>query len=224
MDYLFFTHHHFDHNLDYPHIVLTRWDQGAGKIKDLRVFGPPPTERMTDQLFGQEGVYDSDIVARTNSVGSIDLYLARGGTLPRQRPRVVAQDISGGVVCSGDGWLVRAALTTHVEHLRSLAYRVDSTEGTIVFAGDTEPCRSVVELSTGADVLIHPCNINSKAAGATPPIEAGRVAAAAGVRTLVLIHLGAVLDQTDTVKAILTEVARTFGGNVLLGIDEMEIL
>src|SRR5690606_35617345 len=26
VDYLIFTHHHFDHNVDYPCFLLTRWD------------------------------------------------------------------------------------------------------------------------------------------------------------------------------------------------------
>lgn len=27
VDYLFFTHHHFDHDVDYPCFLLCRWDQ-----------------------------------------------------------------------------------------------------------------------------------------------------------------------------------------------------
>ncbi len=30
IDYLFFTHHHFDHDVDYPCFLLTRWDQSIG--------------------------------------------------------------------------------------------------------------------------------------------------------------------------------------------------
>src|SRR5687767_9556837 len=39
---LLFTHHHFDHNADYPCFVLTRWDQDVDQTP-LRVYGPPPT-------------------------------------------------------------------------------------------------------------------------------------------------------------------------------------
>ena len=31
VDYLFFTHHHFDHDVDYPCFLLTRWDQCTRK-------------------------------------------------------------------------------------------------------------------------------------------------------------------------------------------------
>ena len=47
---LLFTHHHFDHNADYPCFVLTRWDQDVDQTP-LRVYGPPPTRLLTRRLF-----------------------------------------------------------------------------------------------------------------------------------------------------------------------------
>ena len=52
-----FTHLHYDHCMDYARLVLQRWDVGAGKIPDLKVYGPRPLKRMTDSLFGAGGVY-----------------------------------------------------------------------------------------------------------------------------------------------------------------------
>ena len=43
----FFTHLHYDHCMDYGRLVLQRWDQGADRIPDLQVYGPPPIARMT---------------------------------------------------------------------------------------------------------------------------------------------------------------------------------
>ena len=43
VDYLFFTHHHFDHDIDYPCFLLCRWDQSIGKENQLQVFGPELT-------------------------------------------------------------------------------------------------------------------------------------------------------------------------------------
>ena len=51
--HVFFTHLHYDHCIDYARLVLQRWDQGADKIPDLQVFGPPPIKRMTELLFGE---------------------------------------------------------------------------------------------------------------------------------------------------------------------------
>ena len=52
--HFFLTHLHYDHYMDYGRLVLQRWDQGAGRIPDLQVYGPTPTARMTEQLFGKE--------------------------------------------------------------------------------------------------------------------------------------------------------------------------
>ena len=35
IDNLFFTHHHSDHDLDYPAFLLTRWETSLGLEKDL---------------------------------------------------------------------------------------------------------------------------------------------------------------------------------------------
>ena len=84
--HVFFTHLHYDHCMDYGRLVLQRWDQGADKIPDLLVYGPPPIRRMTDQLFGEDGVYGPDIRARIEHRSSIDQFVARGGKAPRKRP------------------------------------------------------------------------------------------------------------------------------------------
>jgi len=59
----FFTHLHYDHCMDYGRLVLQRWDQGAGRIPDLQVYGPTPLARITEQLFGRDGIYGPDIAA-----------------------------------------------------------------------------------------------------------------------------------------------------------------
>ena len=35
IDHLFFTHHHFDHDIDYPCFLLCRWDQSIGNERTL---------------------------------------------------------------------------------------------------------------------------------------------------------------------------------------------
>ena len=83
----FFTHLHYDHCMDYGRLVLQRWDQGAGRIPELQVYGPTPIARMTEQLFGENGIYAGDIAARTTHRSSLDVFEARGGKLPRLATR-----------------------------------------------------------------------------------------------------------------------------------------
>ena len=54
IDNLFFTHHHMDHDIDYPCFLLTRWDSGAGKENRLSVWGPKLTEQLTERILDQE--------------------------------------------------------------------------------------------------------------------------------------------------------------------------
>src|SRR5437667_87691 len=93
VDYLFFTHHHFDHDVDYPCFLLCRWDQSIGKENQLRVYGPTLTETITERLLGEHGAFVHDWKARVNHPLSQRVYVNRGGTLPRKPPSVLARDI-----------------------------------------------------------------------------------------------------------------------------------
>src|SRR5262245_20962843 len=150
VDYLFFTHHHFDHDVDYPCFLLCRWDQSVGKENQLQVYGPTLTETITERILGEHGAFVHDWKARVNSPLSQRVHVNRGGTLPRKPPSVLARDIGPGLVHEGREWRVTAAPAEHVQpFLDSLAYRLEGPEGSIVFTGDTQPCASVVNLARG---------------------------------------------------------------------------
>ena len=107
IDYLFFTHHHFDHDVDYPCFLLTRWDQSIGKENVLQVFGPTLTEQLTHRILDEnEGAFSHDWKARVNHPASQLVYMNRGGTPPRMPPEVSAKDITSGKIFSGPSWEV----------------------------------------------------------------------------------------------------------------------
>ena len=59
---------------------------------------------------------------------------------------------------SGQNWEISAATVEHVQpYLDSLAYRLDTEEGSIVFAGDTRPCDNLTELAADVDLLVLEC-------------------------------------------------------------------
>ena len=69
---------------------------------------------------------------------SQQVFVNRGGTLPRTPPSVAAKDVGPGPVFGGRDWQVTAAPAEHVQPwLDSLAYRVDTADGSVVFTGDT---------------------------------------------------------------------------------------
>lgn len=227
----FFTHLHYDHCIDYARLVLQRWDQGADRIPDLSVYGPPPIQRMTEQLFGPEGVYGPDIRARIEHQSSIDVFTARGGKAPRKRPAPIVKEIKPGDVINGNGWTLRVGRASHVQpFLECLAFRLDAPDGSVCYTGDSGQSDDIVELAKGCDILIH---MNHYFSGKAPSPayraacgnhkDNAEVAKRAGVKTLVLTHLLAQIDQPRIREQIVHEIQQTFTGKVVWGEDLMKL-
>lgn len=225
VDYLFFTHHHYDHDVDYPCFLLTRWAMNIGDENQLQVYGPDLTARLTEGIMGEDGLWAPDIKARMEC--PLDKYThvnLRGGTLPRKPPDVVARDIGPGTVHSGDDWEVNAAPADHVQPwLDSLAYRLDSPQGSIVFTGDTQPCQSVVDLARGADTMICCCQDSTKLIGHCNPEAAAQMAQEAGVEKLVLVHIGQRLEQQLPLEFNSKEFKQIYSGTVIMSEELMTI-
>src|SRR3546814_16903188 len=83
---------------------MTRWDQSGDKLPELKVYGPPFIERMTELLISEDGVFGPDIEARTKHQLSIDTFEWRGGVAPRKRPNPEVHELRSGQTVEGDGW------------------------------------------------------------------------------------------------------------------------
>lgn len=231
IDYLFFTHHHFDHDVDYPCFLLCRWDQSVGKENDLQVFGPTLTETITERILGESGAFAHDWKARIGHPVSQRVHVNRGGTLPRRPPSVRARDVGPGPVYRGREWRVDAAPAEHVQpFLDSLAYRIESAEGSIVFTGDTQPCASVVDLARGADMLLCMCWGDESRIQALGETEgtcgthgAARMAQEAGVKKLVLVHIGVELAPHGPMEKAIGDVKRLYDGEVIFADELMSV-
>jgi ribonuclease BN (tRNA processing enzyme) len=231
--YLFFTHHHFDHDVDYPCFLLTRWDQSTGKEKELEVFGPTITEKLTHRLLDEkEGAFAHDWIARINNPASQHVHVRRGGTLPRKPPTVLAKDVGPGRLYVGDDWEVTAAVGQHAEPwLDSLAYRVNTPDGSIVFMGDTRPCPTVLELARGADVLIAACwddqdrierfRAEFGSEGMPGTLDAGRFAQSAAAKKLVLVHTGHELARHGDMEKGIGDIAKVYDGQIVFSEELM---
>jgi ribonuclease Z len=231
VDYLFFTHHHFDHDVDYPCFLLCRWDQSIGKENPLRVYGPTLTETITERILGEQGAFVHDWKARVGHPLSQRVFVNRGGTLPRRPPSVLARDVGPGPVHQGREWQVTAAPAEHVQpFLDSLAYRLDSAAGSIVFTGDTQPCLSVVELARGADMMLCMCwddqarmEALGESGGQCGTLGAARMAQEAGVKRLVLVHIGPHLAQHGPMEKGIGDVGRLYEGEVVFAEELMTL-
>jgi len=131
---------------------------------------------------------------------------------------------------------------------RSYSYRFDTPGRVVVFTGDTGPSPALTELAKGADVLVTEVtqvedvievlkkngNWQTKSAAEqagwiqhmrqehVTPEDVGRMAAAAGVKTVVLTHLSPSVDPKDDFQRYVEGAKKFFPGSVLLAKDLMQ--
>ena len=228
---VFFTHLHYDHCLDYVRLLMTRWDQGAGRIAELRVYGPAYTARMTEAIIGDGGLFAPDLAARTELRMSQDVYVARGGTLPRHKPKPVVHEIRSGDVIDCGGFLVHARSVLHAQpFLECFGYRMEADGCSFAYSGDAGPCKSMELLARGCDVLVHMCHFISGTALSPEMdkhnmghLELARLGHAAGVRNLVVSHVTEQMDVPGVRERLIREMSALYAGNLFFGEDLMEI-
>jgi len=230
--HIFFSHLHYDHCADYIRLLLTRWDQGADRIPELKVYGPPPIRLMTEQLFGKNGAFAPDLNARIQHQGSIDIFVARGGVPPRRWPQPAVTELGRRDKVEGDGWTLTVAPASHVQpYLECYAYRIDSSEGSICYSGDSGGATpALIALAKDCDLLIH---MNHYYSGTEPTAiyravcgnheDVARVATEAKVKTLVLTHFLEQIDQPGLREHIVREIGKTYHGHIVWGEDCMEV-
>ena len=229
--HLFLTHLHYDHCVDYGYLVLSRWDQGVGKIPELSAYGPPNTDRMTQLLFGESGVFGSDLAGRTEHPGSHFIYEKRGGVLPRKRPNPAVTEVADDTIVECSDWRIKVAEVVHCQpQLTCLAYRLETHGHSIVFGGDTAPTAKLTELAAGADVLVHMCHFINGVV--TDPrltsccsghLDAARTARDAQASTLVLVHLTEQVSRPGIRERLLFEAGQIFDGHIIFGEDLLDI-
>ncbi len=214
---VFFTHHHYDHNCDFPYLFLTSWV--LGRRVPMQVVGPRGTRDFCDNLF--QRTYREDIESRRGHPN----YSLRGEDYE-------ALDIlDEGRTLVFDGFVIK---TTHPVHkqpvIDNLAYRIEADGKAIVVVGDTTVCPNLMELAAGADLLVHECSFPSavltkeKWVGFhTDPRELGTWAKARGVRRLLIKHF-CLRPGVVTLETLVDEVRSTFGREgLIVGKDLMAI-
>jgi ribonuclease BN (tRNA processing enzyme) len=224
--HVFITHHHSDHNADYGTLLLLAWASGLRTRVDT--WGPPPLEKIT-RLFFEMSAPDIDV--RIADEGRVPL-------VPLIHPHELTQD---GLVVQDDNVKVTAAIVEHPPVPTAFAYRFDGADRSIVISGDTHRSDNLVKLARGADVLVHEAmwvpgvdrlvGMNPNATtlkkhiidSHTPVEEVGQVAAAAGVKTLVLSHLVPADDDRLTDQMWIDLAAAHFKGRIVVAKDLREI-
>jgi len=223
--YIFISHHHSDHNLEYGNLVYSAW--ATGLSTPIQSFGPKGIEAMT-KTYWELNKFDVD--TRIEDEGR-----------PDPRKLLIAKDITEeGVVLQTPDVKVTAFRTPHPPIMDNFAYRFETPDGVIVFSSDTAYNPKLAEFGRGADVLVHEAIylpwVDRVAAGVkngatlkkhlidshTSPENVGRIADAAQVKVLVMSHLvpgEPVVTDADWMN----EARRTFKGRIIVARDLMEL-
>lgn len=130
---------------------------------------------------------------------------------------------------------------------RSYSYRFDTPGRVVVFTGDTGPSRALTELAKGADVLVTEVTVVDEVIEVmkrngnwqtktesekdgwirhmqeehVTPEQVGQMAAAAGVKTVVLTHFSPTVNPKDDFQRYVDGAKKVYSGNVRLAKDLM---
>jgi ribonuclease BN (tRNA processing enzyme) len=224
--YIFLTHMHSDHNLEYGPLVYNAWANGLTQRVDA--YGPKTLNHQTAAYFDS---MKFDIDVRIGDEGRPDL-----------RTLLVPHEFDAdGLVMENADVRVTATRVRHPPIKDAFAFRFDTSDRSVVISGDTNYSPELIELAKGADVLLHEVlhlpgleALLRRATNATTLREhivashtttedVGRVAAAAGVKKLVLHHFVPGDDPSITDEMWTEDVRRHFKGEIVVGRDLMVI-
>ena len=224
--YIFISHHHSDHNLEYGNLFYNAW--AAGLSTPIHSFGPKGIEAMTKTYWE---LNKFDVETRIEDEGR-----------PDPRLLLIAKDIADdGVVLQTPDVKATAFRTPHPPIVDNFAYKFETPDGIVVFSSDTAYNPKLAEFAKGADVLVHEAMylpavdrlvIKTKngatlkkhlLASHTTTEDVGRIAAAAGVKVLVLSHFVPGDDPDVSDDDWTRDVKKNFSGRIIVAKDLMQL-
>src|ERR1051326_1153384 len=224
--YIFITHHHSDHNLEYGPLLYNAW--ATSQPIKIDVYGPAGLEKMTHDFFEYQKF-------------DIDTRLADEGVSDPRELVTVHEFEAAGTTMENLDVKITSCRVRHPPITQSYAYRFDAKDRSIVISGDTAYAPELAEFAKGADVLVHEVmylpaieklikqNANATRlrehllASHTSTEDVGRIAGQAGVKTLVLTHFVPGDDPTITDEQWTEGVRKNFKGKIIVGKDLLEI-
>ena len=238
VDTIFLSHMHFDHTAGVMGILALQYQLGlASKIT---IYGPPGTEAFINGLLSSMTPF-----AKAG-------FGVPGEQRPDPRDRVKIVEITGGSVVTVGNVKVTAVQNTHYSfppgseldrNFKSLAFRFDMPDRSIVYTGDTGPSDKVTQLAKGADMLVsevidvnkiieimrrerpdlseeqmHHMVVHQETQH-LPYVEVGRMAAVAGVKSVVLTHIVPGVVTPEDEIAYRREIETQYHGPVVFAQD-----
>lgn len=227
--HVFFTHLHSDHMMDYARLVHAAWDEGA---QPLTVHGPAPLQQITDLYFGEQGVFATDLIARTQLPASQEVWASRGGELPRPWPAPIVTEVEPGFSYThDDGWQITSCFVPHAQpFLTCMAFRLEHAGRVFVYSGDAGICDELDTLASDCDLLLHWCyrasgdNSMPSATELSPdPAQIAQMASRCNAKQLLITHIRKNMDAPEMHGQMRKEMARHYENPADIAHDLMTI-
>jgi len=195
IDLLLFTHLHTDHTLELINILFVNKNGLSLRVRPLPVFGPPGFGDFYKKI--------------------INLY---GDWVTPKSYQLEIKELLNSEYDLSDFKIISKPLQ-HSE--KSIGYRIQQGNKSVVISGDTDYCQEIIQLSKEAELLVLECAFPDelKAKGHLTPSLAGKIAKEANCKQLILTHLYPVCES----YSILEPCQKTFGGKVKIANDLMQI-
>jgi ribonuclease BN (tRNA processing enzyme) len=191
--HIFLTHFHVDHTSDLGPLLLNRFLHYNLKGIPLYIIGPPGLKDWFSRLKLLLGHWSDDL----------SIKLVEMGENPFQT----------------NDYTIFAKLTGHTDN--STCYRVEKDENSFIYSGDTGYSENVIALATGCHLAIIEASNSDEThieEHLTPGL-AGKIAARAGVKKLVLTHMYPEALESDPLKSASSE----FSGQIIIAQESMTI-
>lgn len=237
---VFLTHLHFDHTEGLA--ALLAFDWVSQQAHTIQVYGPPGTHELVQSAISYDMIPAN--IFKAMGSGPVDMSKIAVGLSKEvsTTPRVIYQDQDVKVTAVENTHYSATDIPRQpYGQPHSYSYRFEMKDRTIVFTGDTGPSPAVTKLASGADILvsevIDPQVIAAQAKSSSgseaqreaviahftrehlTPNEVGKMAKAAGVRMVVLTHLGLAKDEEGAAAPFIKGVHQEFSGPVVAGRD-----
>jgi ribonuclease Z len=134
------THLHFDHIAGLHDLLWAGWIQSWWE-EPPPVIGPPGTRAFIDGLM-QAFSYD----IRVRTMGE----RRREGLVPG-----VIQEIEEGWATEAADWRLRAFRVEHEPVDEAFGFRLDTSDGSVAFSGDTKKSENLIRNAQDVDLLVH---------------------------------------------------------------------
>jgi ribonuclease Z len=219
---VFLSHLHADHIGDIPGLIGSL--AKAGRVDPVEIWGGGSEDPALGlaafvEHMGKAMAWDTASVAGVRPAAG---FAMAGHEIPYDRPETIYQRNGVTVSC--------------FPAIHGLSGAVGYTVGyaglTVVFSGDTRPCKHVVEAAAGADLLVHECfqspAVFARAEGLpletaqritrlahTVPEQMGKILQMARPRMAALWHM----DITPGLDAVFGEISASYTGPVTVSQD-----